>query len=131
MSGYFVKIVITLLVTALLSAFLKNYRPELAVLVAAAGGIVSVLMLINGFSPVIKTVKSAFSGANLDISCFETVLKALGISYISAFAADTCRDAGQSALALKAELAGKCAVFALCIPMIVSLLKIALEVAGI
>ena len=53
MSGYFVKIVITLLITALLSAFLKNYRPELAVLVAAAGGIVSVLMLINGFSPVL------------------------------------------------------------------------------
>ena len=58
-------------------------------------------------------------------------VKALGIAYISEFAADTCRDFGQSALAAKAEFAGKCAIFILCVPPAISVLEAAFKVAGL
>ena len=65
------------------------------------------------------------SAYGVEAEYFKVALKALGIGYITSFAADSCRDAGQSALASKAELAGKCAVWMLSLPLVVSVLKIA------
>jgi len=47
--------------------------------------------------------------------------------YLSGFISDLCRDAGQTALASKAEIAGKCAIFLLCVPLSVTLLGTILE----
>ena len=57
---------------------------------------------------------------------FSVALKAIGIGYITGFIADACRDGGQASLAGKAELAGKCAVFILVLPLIASILETAL-----
>ena len=48
----------------------------------------------------------------------QVLLKALGICYITQLAADTCKDAGQQAIATKVELAGKVAVLAIAMPML-------------
>ena len=47
-------------------------------------------------------------------------LKALVIGYLSKFAADTCKDCGQTALAGKAEFAGKAIIFIIALPVLVS-----------
>jgi stage III sporulation protein AD len=54
----------------------------------------------------------------------ELLLKALAIALACNATASLCRDCGESALAEKAELAGKIAILSLCIPLLIRLLDL-------
>ena len=51
------------------------------------------------------------------------MLKVIGTAYLAQFAADLCRDAGESAVAGKVELAGRVLILALCLPVLMSILE--------
>ena len=51
------------------------------------------------------------------------LLKVGGISLLTDFAAQTCRDAGEDGLALKVELAGRVMLIALALPVMEALLS--------
>ena len=70
-------------------------------------------------------IKSYIEAYGIETEYFKVALKALGIGYVTSFIADTCRDSGQTSLASKAELAGKTAIFVLSLPILVSVLNIA------
>lgn len=123
-----VKIPLICLLAALLAAFLGQYRKEYAILTALAAGTAAGAMLLGGIAPVIGRLYSLSEASSLS-GYYKTAVKALGISYITAFASNTCRDAGQTALAEKAELAGRVAVFLLALPLLETVLKLALELA--
>lgn len=110
--------------------FLRQYKPEYAIIVAAAAGVVMLFMLFAGIRSSVRSFYGLF-GDNAQVSYyFKVALKALGISYLTGFTADMCRDFGQSSMAAKAELAGKFAIFLLAVPLLEALLEMALEVSG-
>jgi stage III sporulation protein AD len=45
------------------------------------------------------------------------LLRALGVCFLTQIACDTCRDAGEAAIAVKLEIAGKIAVLAISLPL--------------
>lgn len=89
------------------------------------------LSLLKYIVPVLKELKGLAERAGTEIGGFKIAFKALGVCYITQFAADTCRDFGQSALASKAELVGKCAVLLLSVPLIENITEIALQLIGV
>lgn len=110
--------------------FIKRYTPEHAILLSvAAGAILSAVSVASAAGMLIET-KELFESAGLSPELFKTVLKALGICYITSFAADICRDFGQASLAAKAELCGKLATVALTLPLTKEILSAALELIG-
>lgn len=110
--------------------FLRQYKPEYAIVCAAASGVVILLMLVGKIRTSVRGFYELF-GDNSQVSYyFKVALKALGIAYLTGFVADMCRDFGQTSLAAKAELAGKFAIFLLAVPLLEALLGLALEVAG-
>ncbi|MBQ8202671.1 MAG: stage III sporulation protein AD [Clostridia bacterium] len=131
MTELFLKITGLVLVTATTSVLLKGYRPEFSFLTSVCACVTALLLIVNALAPFIDYLDGILKRGNVDAGYFTVVLKALAISYIASFAADTCRDYGQSALALKAELAGKCAIFALSIPLMKSVLETALGFADL
>ena len=46
------------------------------------------------------------------------LMKTVGISLLTATAADICRDSGESAIASKVELVGKCEILLLSLPLL-------------
>jgi stage III sporulation protein AD len=54
-------------------------------------------------------------------------LKAVGIGYITEFAADTAIDGGQTALSSKITLAGRTLLFIIALPVIKDLLSLAVR----
>ena len=56
------------------------------------------------------------------------VLKIMGIAYISQFASELCRDAGEGAIASKIEVAGKIIIMTISMPIIYSLLEVVNEI---
>ena len=57
------------------------------------------------------------------------LMKVAGISLLMDFAAQTCRDAGEDGLAMKAELAGRVMLLTLALPPLQSLLGLILSIA--
>lgn len=119
------KILAVCIITAAICIVLKQKNSEYALFVTLGAGVLIFVTLFKNISATFIEVQKILSTYGVDAEYFKIALKALGIGYITSFAADSCRDAGQSALASKAELAGKCAIWMLSLPLVVSVLKIA------
>ena len=64
------------------------------------------------------------AAAGLPAEYLRVIFRAVGICLLTQLAADTCRDAGEQSLAAKAELAGKCFMLLLALPLFERLLSL-------
>lgn len=124
------KILAICIITAVLAIVLKQQKAEYALMVALAGGTVVILYILKGILSPIEYINTKLLNSGVKTEYFTVALKALGIGYITGFIADICRDSGQVSLASKAELAGKCAIFILSVPLISAVLETALSLLG-
>ena len=122
-----IKVLAVCLIAAVPIVLLKQYKAEYALLCALAACAVIVIMLSAELTKSIQHLYAICEQSENVAGYFKTALKALGIAYITSFVADMCRDFGQTALASKAELAGKLAIFTLAIPLLQTLLDLALR----
>lgn len=118
------------IIAAAVATLLKSYKAEYALLTAVIAGAVILLSLLFDIADMMLTLHNRVSELGMDTSYFPVALKALGICVITGFIADACRDAGQASLASKAELAGRCAIFIMSVPLLLSLLETAYGFIG-
>lgn len=129
MSDELIKIVLIIVVSAVFITLLRNKLGENAfVLAVAVTAVVMLTVLDNLFIAILK-LQSLFNKSGDFGQYFTVALKALGISYITAFAADLCRDFGLSALAQTAEIAGKIVIFVLSLPLMTAVMSSVLKFA--
>ncbi len=131
MSELVIKILAFLLLAAFLGVFLNGYNQTAAMLTVIATASIVLVLLLKTVFPAINTLSSLFSSNINGNGYFTSALKALGIAYVSNFAADVCRDFGQNAIAAKAEFAGRCAMFIITVPMMTGLAETALKLANL
>ena len=131
MTAFLIKVLAAVTICACFGVALNTQKPEYSFLLSIVCGASVVLALLDTLLPSVTRLKSLFEKAEGVSAYFSFALKALGIGYLTGFIADTCRDFGQSSLAAKAELAGKCAIFILCVPLVTSILEAALKFAEI
>ena len=115
------------LVGSAVCVLLRQYRPEYAMLAALGCGMLLFGMILLRLEPLLDAVEQIGARLAIDQRYAQAVIKALGICYVVQLASDTCRDAGQSALAGKVELAGKVAVALVALPLFQQLLELALS----
>ena len=120
------KILAVLLVAACLCVVLKPKAGEYAFVVMLGAGIIVLAFVFSAVSQPIKEISQKLQDSGIETEYFKIALKAIGIAYVTDFIADSCRDAGQSSIASKAELAGKAAIFLLTVPLLMSVLETAL-----
>lgn len=82
-----------------LALFLKQTKPEYAVCVSAGTGILLLFPVAERLSLVIENIRLIQSAISIQSAYIQVLLKIIGITYISEFAADICRDAGCAAVA--------------------------------
>ena len=121
------KILAICIITAVLAVVLKQQKGEYALMAALAGGTVVTLYILKGVLAQIEYINTKLLNNGINTEYFGVALKALGIGYVTGFIADICRDSGQASLASKAELAGKCAIFIISLPLISAVLETALS----
>lgn len=112
-----VSVVGMLLCGALLAAVLRTQRPELAVCLSLLAAALTMGMLLSRLSPLITALRRMTALGGIGDSSLAVVLRGAGICLVTQLAADTCRDAGDTALAGKAELAGRILLLLLAVPL--------------
>lgn len=113
---------------ALLAVMLKPYKKELAMVVSIATGLVIVSMTLPYMKTLFDTFGALSDRTGIRSDYFMLIVKVTGIAYAAQFAGGLCRDAGESALALKIETAAKVGVMILTLPVLGEFLE---NVAGI
>lgn len=122
--------VIVAVVVALLSVLLRAQRPEQATMLVLAAGIGMLVLLLTRAEGMFSTLYSLLEGSGLPGEYIEILFKAVGICLLTQLAADTCRDAGESAMASKAEIAGRFALLMVGLPLFQAITQTALQLIG-
>lgn len=115
------------IIAVILAAILKNQRPELALQVSIATGLLIFIVIAIKLTAVIEFIQTFSKKADIDSSYITILLKIVGIAYIAEFAAEVCKDANETSIASKIELAGKVTIVILSVPIISSLLDMVIK----
>jgi len=114
-------------IAAFLAVLLRRYHPEYAMATGIAAGIAILVLLLAQVAPVISRLEALLEAAALPAEYAGVLFKALGIALLAQLAADACRDAGENAMAEKAELAGKVFLFLLALPLFEKIAELAVS----
>lgn len=119
-----IKIVGISIFAVIMIIILKNYRPEMALVLSIITGIGIMLYAISKMSSVINVLNDLISKSGVNTDFLLIIIKVIGIAYIVEFGKNVCIDAGQSSIATKLEMAGKVVIVVLTIPLISSLVNV-------
>lgn len=129
MSGI-VRITAVGLTGGLLALTLRRQKPEIALLISLITSVIIAGQVIAGVGELAGQLADIVEECGMDIKYFTVCIKAVGLAYISQFAAEILRDGGEAAVASKVEAAGKVAILLLTMPVIISFLRLCLKVVN-
>ena len=112
------KAVLLCVAGALVCAVLKQQKPEFRMAAALAVGLVAVGLSLDGLRSGVDLLRQLASDAGMGSDSLSLLVRATGIALIADFGAQLCRDAEESALAGRVELAGRVALLGLSMPLL-------------
>lgn len=116
------------IIATVLSVILKQQKPEFSLQVSIVTGLIIFIFVISKLNYVIEVLNNLAIRVDMDLLYFSTILKVIGVAYIAEFGAQIARDAGESAIASKIELAGKILIMVLAVPILTSLLDLIIKI---
>lgn len=112
------------LITAISVLIVKQVKPDIAIVIGLTGGILLVIMMVDSLTQIISIFNNILLKSNLSQSLFNSLLKIIGIGYLTEFSANLCVDAGSANIADKILLGGKLLILVVALPIITNLLDI-------
>jgi len=112
--------------SAILILIIKNHRPETGLQISLVFGTLVMVFLASRIRTVLDLIGIYVERANINGVYITTIFKIIGMAYITEFAAESCRDASQNAIATKIELAGKILIIITAMPVVTSVMNIIL-----
>jgi len=116
------------IIAVVLLLVIRRQRPEMAVLLSLVVGVAIFFMVAQRLTAILDFLRELAARARVDSLYLNTVLKIVGIAYITEIGAQVCRDANEGSVASKVELAGKVLILTLAIPIVMAILEAILRV---
>lgn len=121
-----IKFAVIGIICAILTVIVRQYRPELAVIVQLGGIAVLAIFAVEYLKNIFTEAQSFLSDVSLiDDGYIKLLVKVLGIAIITKLSADICSENSSSALATVVELTGKSVILAMCLSLIKTLAELA------
>lgn len=119
-----IKIAAVGVAAVLMAMQLKEMKPQFGAYVVFGAGILIFFYAFGKLSEIVAAVGEVSRHAAIEEKYLQILLKMLGISYISEFAAALCRDGGYGSVAGQIELFGRLSILFVSMPVILSLLDL-------
>lgn len=107
----------------LLALQIRQVKPEFAVYLSIATGVLLLFLAVDKLTVVVESVRLIQNSISVQASYIQALLKIIGITYISEFAADICRDAGYTSIAGQIGVFSKLSILAISMPIVTALLE--------
>lgn len=105
-------------IATFLASLLNQHKSSISSMFIVFVGTVMFLLLLDQIGAILEMIARIGKEAKINNVYVETLLKIIGIAYIAEFASHVTKDAGQSAIASKIEMAGKVLILAMAIPIL-------------
>jgi stage III sporulation protein AD len=119
-----IKIIGVGLITSVAILVVKQVKPEIAIVITITGSLVIILMLLEMLSSVTQVFDMLVNKTGIDKALFSSILKIIGVGYLTEFSANICIDSGNKTIADKILLAGKVVILVMALPIITALVDI-------
>ena len=96
-----IKIVGVGIATTVCFILVKQVKSEFAIFVALGGSIVMLVMIVGQVSGVVEYFNEIIQKTGINTTIYFTILKIIGVGYLTEFAANLCSDAGTSSIGNK------------------------------
>ena len=115
------------LAAALFAFTLRAAHKAAGAAVALAAGVMLFFFAATQLAPAVEALQSLAQRAGIGADTAALLLKLTVMAYVTEFAVQACRDAGEEGLAEKAALCGKMLLFAQTLPLIVEIGELTLS----
>ena len=112
------------------AALLRQYKPELVPVSEAACAALLFSMVLGELTSVRSALSGLLAQAGVRAEYVTALVKVLGCTLVTQFAADTARDNGEAALAGQLEFAGRVLCVDMALPLFQALLQLISELSG-
>ena len=119
-----IKIVAIAVISAVISVVLRQIKPEFAGAVAIACSVLIIAMIRNDLFAVIDAIITYAGELGIESSYIMLLLKVIGIAYLTQFGASVCEDAGEKAIAMKVEFAGRITIILMSAPLMFAIINL-------
>lgn len=111
------------LIGAVTALQMRTVRQEYAVIIGGATAVLLLIEAIVRFTGISEAFSKLCDSYHVPSALIGSVLKILGIAYLTDFGVNIARDAGQQAIAGTLELGGRILVLSCALPSVVTLLE--------
>ena len=118
------------LTAVLLAKVLERYAAEQAMLLMLLLCVGLTAAAVLSLTPILERMDTLLHAGGLSADEMARLSKAIGVCIVTELAADTCRDAGEAALATAVTMTGKTTLLLLSLPLVETLLRVMEEVLG-
>jgi stage III sporulation protein AD len=107
-----------------MAVVLRGLRAEYALALSLTAGGLALAGIIIALEPVLSEIADMTMVSGIGPENTAVILKVMGVGFITQLAGESCRDAGESAIASKVELAGRVSILVLALPVFGQVLQI-------
>ena len=115
------------LVSVIIINLVSKYNTDFSIVATVVAGIILLVSIVGYFTDIIDKFEDIVTLTGINNDVFSVVLKIVGLGYVTQFSSDICRDFGVVSIAQKVELAGKIAIFAVALPIVMGMINMVLE----
>ena len=115
---------------AVLAMILQRVRGEYAAAVRIAAGILCTAGILSLLREPVQELGTLASEMGVWEHA-DVLLRALGVAILTHFCAGVCRDCGETSLGVWVEMAGKCEILLLCVPLLGQILEAVTQVLSL
>ncbi|MCD8150634.1 MAG: stage III sporulation protein AD [Clostridiales bacterium] len=107
----------------ILALLFQQQRREYALYISLGTALLILGFSVEKLSAVMESIRQIQEYTGVDSSMIRILLKMIGITYVSEFAAQICRDAGYGTLGKQIEMFAKLSIMAVSVPILLALIE--------
>lgn len=118
-----IKIILIGIIGTFLSITVKSYRKDFGLFTALITAVIIIFYTLPKLKEIVLGFYELSENFGIDEVYIKSIIKVIGISYISEFASELSKDAGEELLSKKIQLAGKICLICVTMPVIKGLIS--------
>lgn len=115
------------LVAAVLALTVKQYKPEIAVLISTGAAVIILFIVADYIFDAVSVLSSLSEKSGVDNTLLSSILKIIGVGYITEFSSGICEDSGNKSIGDKIAFAGKIIILIVALPVLTAVIDIISE----
>ncbi len=123
-----IKIVGIAISAVVIMIVIKQYKPEFAIYISLIVSALILLSVMDKLSGIVELLMNLSNKINGGEEFLKILMKITGIAFLTEFAVNICKDAGENAIGAKVDLGGKVLIISMSIPIISSMLETILKI---